>query len=565
VKSLGLIFSYLSAPQARRNVRIVLRLLGVFIVMVALFSTVFHVLMDREGQQYSWPTSIYWTIVTMSTLGFGDITFESDTGRLFSVLVLLSGSFFILVLMPFTFIQFVYVPWMDARQQARAPRQLPEERAGHVVLTSLGPIEDALISRLRRSGIGYTVLTPTVQEALPLHDRGYDVMVGPLDDPSTYRSARVEQAVLVATTGDDTTNTNVAFTVREITQSVSIVATASSAASVDILELAGCNSVLQLGDMLGRALARRVLGPDARCQVVGEFGDLLIAESAAAPTALTGKTVGELDLRRRTGITVAGIWDRGRFHLARPDTHIGPSSVLVLAGSREQLDAFDESLADTCSPAADAPVVIIGGGRVGRSTGRELASSGMSYRIIERNTERIRDPDTYIVGDAAELEVLQRAGIQESPTVVITTHDDDVNVYLTIYCRRLRPDVQIIARANLDRNVSTLHRAGADSVLSYASTGATAIWNVLSSDDTLQLAEGLDVFRVQVPEKLHRRTLATSGIRESTGCHVVALVEDGRFETNPAADRPLPDGGELVLIGDSDAEQLFYEKYQSSS
>ena len=40
----------------------------------------------------------------------------------------------------------------------------------------------------------------------------------------------------------------------------------------------------------------------------------------------------------------------------------------------------------------------------------------------------------------------------ESPAVVITTHDDDVNVYLTLYCRRLRGDIQIISRATLERN-----------------------------------------------------------------------------------------------------------------
>ena len=54
--------------------------------------------------------------------------------------------------------------------------------------------------------------------------------------------------------------------------------------------------------------------------------------------------------------------------------------------------------------------------------------------------------------------------------MLVTTHDDDINVYLTLYCRRLGPDLQIISRANLDRNVSTLHRAGADAVLSYATT-----------------------------------------------------------------------------------------------
>ena len=61
----------------------------------------------------------------MTTLGFGDITFESDAGRLFSVVVLLSGSAFLLVMLPFVFIQFVFIPWMDERDRRRAPRALP--------------------------------------------------------------------------------------------------------------------------------------------------------------------------------------------------------------------------------------------------------------------------------------------------------------------------------------------------------------------------------------------------------------------------------------------------------
>ncbi|NIP80294.1 MAG: potassium channel protein, partial [Gemmatimonadetes bacterium] len=73
--------------------------------------------------------------------------------------------------------------------------------------------------------------------------------------------------------------------------------------------------------------------------------------------------------------------------------------------------------------------------------------------------------------------------------------DDATNIYLTIYCRRLRPDVQIVSRATLERNVTTLHRAGADFVMSYSSMGANAILNVLQSGDVVMVAEGLEVFR----------------------------------------------------------------------
>ena len=58
----------------------------------------------------------------MSTLGFGDITFHTDLGRIFSIVVLISGMIFLLILLPFTFIEFFYAPWMNAQAATRAPR-----------------------------------------------------------------------------------------------------------------------------------------------------------------------------------------------------------------------------------------------------------------------------------------------------------------------------------------------------------------------------------------------------------------------------------------------------------
>jgi voltage-gated potassium channel len=146
--------------------------------------------------------------------------------------------------------------------------------------------------------------------------------------------------------------------------------------------------------------------------------------------------------------------------------------------------------------------------------------------------------------------------------VIVTTHDDDVNVYLTIYCRRLRPTIQLISRARLDRNVSTLHRAGADAVLSDASTAATAIWNLLTADNTLQLAQGLDVFRMPIPAQIAGRTLEGSRLRDETGCTVVAIVNGDRFQANPGADAVLPENAELVLLGEDESEHRFRRRYK---
>ncbi|MCL4832871.1 MAG: NAD-binding protein, partial [Caldilineaceae bacterium] len=366
---------------SRINAIALLRFLAVLTGIVTLYSVIFHYLMAYEGRQESWVTGFYWTLTVMSTLGFGDITFHSDLGRLFSTLVLLSGIIFLLVLLPFTFIQFFYAPWMKAQEAARAPRSLPEGIKGHVIITQHDAVTSALIEKLTQYNYPYVLLVPEIVEALRLHDLGFRVVRGDLDNPQTYRRVRVEEAALVATTANDRVNTNVAFTVREVSELVPIIATANVPASVDILELAGSNHVLQLGDMMGQALARRVSGGDTMAHTIGRFGDLLIAEATVRNTPLVGKTLAQSRLRQRIGITVLGTWERGLFETAQPETRVGAGTVLVLAGSEEQMGQYNALLC--AQEPSGMPVIIIGGGRVGRAAGRALADRGMDYRIIE--------------------------------------------------------------------------------------------------------------------------------------------------------------------------------------
>ena len=223
--------SFLESRTSRQNLLALFKLLGVLVGLVTIYSILFHVLMEREGQHFSWMTGFYWTLTVMSTLGFGDITFQSDLGRSFSILVLITGVMFLLVLLPFTFIECCYAPWMKAQAEARAPRQLPVGTNRHVIMTSHGPITKILIRMLEKHDYPYYFLVPTVPEALEMHDRDLPVVVGDLSDPDTYQRLRIDQAALVVTTRSDIINTNVTFSVREINEHVPIIATARISAA----------------------------------------------------------------------------------------------------------------------------------------------------------------------------------------------------------------------------------------------------------------------------------------------------------------------------------------------
>ncbi len=553
------IATLMQGKASRRNLRALGGYLLFLAAIVLLYSILFHVLMEAEGQRHSWVTGFYWTLTVMSTLGFGDITFQSDAGRAFSMLVLLSGLIFLLVVLPFAFIQFFIAPWLEARSAMRTPRAVPKGTVGHVIITHYDPIATSLVQRLAYHGRAYWVIEPDVKAAMDLHDAGVSVIVGERDKIETYHAVSAATASLVVATGDDYVNTNTAFTVHEAAPEVPIVSIVRAAESIDILELAGSSHVLHMPELLGRALARRTLGGDMRAGVIGRFGELVLAEAPVTGTPLIGKRLVDSQIREATGLTVVGLWERGRFDVPTPDTVITPSTALVLAGSEEQLARFSEIMVIYDDP--DAPVVILGGGRVGRAVAAGLAEREVPYRIVERNPEMVGDDDRYVLGSAADLAVLERAGIRQAVAVVVTTNDDATNIYLTIYARRLRPEMQVVSRATLERNVPTLHRAGADFVMSYASMGANAIYNVLERGDVVMLAEGLDVFRHPVPPSLAGRTLARSGIREATGCSVVALEAAGHTQINPPADLPLPLDAELILIATTEAERKFVERF----
>lgn len=556
------IIYFTRSRTTKRNLRLLLNFMLVLSLLVIVFSILFHYIMMMEGREFSWITGFYWTLTVMSTLGFGDITFTTDLGKAFSMIVLMSGILFLLVMLPFTFIQFFYGPWLEAQSRAKTPRELPENTQDHVILTHFDPLTMNLIKKFNTYNIEYAILSPDLQHALELYDMNYNVVRGDIGDLGTYNRLRIQNAAMLVATNDDMSNTNISFTVRETDQTIPIITNADSDNSIDILRLAGSTHVFQFMKMLGESLARRTMGMSMGANIIGEFDQLLIAEAPAMRTHLEGKTILESNLRKTTGVTIVGLWERGQFELPTPETRINPTTVLVLAGTVKQLDKYDEVFSTyQAYQDADSSVIILGGGRVGQAAARILDERQISYKIVEKHFRNIKN-DSYIQGNAADLDTLNQAGIQKATSVVITTHDDSMNIYLTIYCRKLRSDIQIVSRANLDGNISKLHSAGADLVMSHASMGANTIINLLKPNKIVMIAEGLNIFRLPVNASLVGKSLAESQIRKQTGCSVVAISEENKLNINPEPSIVLKTHFELVLIGTSDSEKVFMDLYK---
>ncbi len=546
----------------KRNLRLLFKFLAVLATMIVVYSGIFHVLMAHEGREHHLFDGVYWTFTVMTTLGFGDITFLSPIGRLFSVIVMLTGLVFLLMLLPFTFIEFFYAPWMAAQASARLPRHAPDTLEGHVIFTVYEPIVAALLPRLEQYQRPHLVLARDEESARTLLDLGIKVMLGAPDETATWDRARAGHAAMIVATDGDIPNTSAVFNARGVAATTPIVATSKEVPSSEILPMAGATHVLRLDEMLGDFLARCVAVGATRAHVAAEFGPLLIAEVAIGDSELEGRTLRDSGLREKTGLVAVGGWERGVFRPATPELELTSGMVLFVAGSRAQVDAFNALAPATRE--AGRHVVIIGGGRVGRAAALALRRMGQDYRFIEKVADRTGDPERTVLGDAAEMDTLRRAGLLRARTAILTSHEDDANIYLTVLCRRLRPDLQLIVRATHERNVDTLHRAGADFVMSYTTLAAGAVCSYLMGGDVLMIAEGLNAFCVRTPAGLVDARIAGSRLREQTGCSIVAVQRGEAMRINPPPDHVLEADESLILVGTVESEGRFLETYPGS-
>ncbi len=556
----------LSQKELRQNLGALVRYLLFLFAVIAIYSVLFHVLMAHEGQHHTWLTGFYWTLTVMSTLGFGDITFHTDLGRLFSIAVLVSGVILLLIVLPFVFIRSFYAPWLEAQLRLRAPRSVPDSVLGHVILCAQDEIARGLDARLQQLDIPHYVLEPDPAKAAALHGEGVRVICREIDSAHTYERLRAREARLLVANLSDTMNTNVALTVREVAPDLPIFAIARSLDSIDVMELAGATNVLPLVHRLGEYLASRVNVGTNHALVVGRLGSLRIAEFPVHGTQLVGRTLRDTRLRALTGLNVVACWERGLLQPAGPDTVLTEYSVPVVVGNPEQLMELDAMFA--IYEPNENPVLVIGGGTVGRAAAKALRARGVKVHILEHDPA-LRDQlagvaDRVFIGDASDRDTILGAGVEAAPSVLLTTAEDATNIFLTLYCRKLNPDARILSRISRDRNLEAIHRAGADYVLSQSTLAVRTAMAQLLGRELVLLGEGVELYAEDLPGTLAGKSLAEGQIREKSGLNVVAVEKHG-VPTAVDPHEELLVESRLYLLGTSEQLKAFREAFATKA
>jgi len=231
-------------------------------------------------------------------------------------------------------------------------------------------------------------------------------------------------------------------------------------------------------------------------------------------------------------------------------------------GKKENLSELDDYMSIYIP--SDKPIVVIGAGGVGRFVAKVLDKKETPYFLIDvLECDQPLEKGTFIQGDAKERKTLDKAGIREAPTVVITTNDDGVNGYLTLYCRNLNPDLRIVSRVNFYKNQNAIHKAGADFVVSYTMIGTTVINNILQKGRMTLLTEELHIFRYKTPMDLKGKTISVANIGALTECNVIAIQKNGEVLSPPDPSTVLEREDVLVMIGNQEQEESFKRQFKN--
>jgi len=212
----------------------------------------------------------------------------------------------------------------------------------------------------------------------------------------------------------------------------------------------------------------------------------------------------------------------------------------------------------------DGHYIVCGYGRIGRLLTQYLVQKYINVVVIEKDSEQEGRLDgdgvLYLIGEAADENMLDRAGINRASGIIAGVGKDDENILLVQLARQLNPAVFIVARTSRDSSKKPLEEAGAHKVISPYDIGARRMAHAILRPTVIKFLETafndastefqFEEIRVRQGAKLANVSLMDSGIRQEMNLIVIAIQDqNGEMMFNPRADTKFVAGDTIVVMG----------------
>ena len=272
---------------------------------------------------------------------------------------------------------------------------------------------------------------------------------------------------------------------------------------------------------------------------------------------LAGKTLGETELGSKTGVTVIGQWVGGRLVAQpSPEMRLEPDGILIVAGGAEGIKRFEENCGATRPLRQQGPIIVGGSGVVGSKVLELLGDVGEELVVIDRAEGENVD----VVGDVLAPGVLEGVEVAAAQSVVLALDTDSATLFATVILKDLAPDVPVIARVNRSVNLERIHRAGATYALSISQISGQMLARRLLGEESIAVDPQLKVLKIAA-DGLQGSHPSELGIRERTGCSLVAVERGDELVTEFGPDFRFQADDSVYVCGSSEATRVFTETF----
>ncbi|MBL8901402.1 MAG: NAD-binding protein [Planctomycetes bacterium] len=305
---------------------------------------------------WSFGDGLYMTVITVTTIGYGEVRPLSSAGRWWTVLVVLVGIGVVLRTSA-TLLYGAVEQGLHEGLRRRRLRTMIRDWTGHSIVCGYGKIGTAIASELKAAHQSFVIVERSEAVCKLAEDDGHAVVHGDATEEEALRQAGVEKArALFAALHDDAENVFCILTARELSPQLTILARASVASSVKKLRRAGASYVTCPNQIGGQRLVRYLLHPS--------LVNLLETASAQSGTELSfdevkllpgsraaGKSLRDLDLKSRFDLLVIAISPPSGPPLFNPpsDRALAAGERLLVMGKRERIAKWLAEL-DTAAP-----------------------------------------------------------------------------------------------------------------------------------------------------------------------------------------------------------------------
>jgi voltage-gated potassium channel len=297
-----------------------------------------------------WPLtdSLYVTVQTLTTVGYGDLPPKSMAGRAFAVVIMLIGVGGV-ALAATTIVQsIVQSELLSTFGQRRQSKRMSKMR-DHYIICGSGRVGSHLVRDLQRAEEPFVIIEMDGPRAAEFSQRGFNVLVGDATLEDTLSEAGVERARgLAACLPNDADNVYVVLTARDLNPGLHIVARAAEEQAEAKLVRAGANHVVAPTIIGGHRMAMSLTKP-----AVGEFFDSITGSKIGLNfeqvpvedgSQLVGRVLRETPIRAELDIVIISI-RRARGELIfnpSGDTRIEAGDILIAIGEVEALTRLNE-------------------------------------------------------------------------------------------------------------------------------------------------------------------------------------------------------------------------------